>query len=478
MENVLEDKKFRDQLSGTVVQSINQNRLMDEILKLNNQDESFIKSLQEIEKVKSFVGSPETILGSDLTKHGEIAEVVEVGVRRAQQALTGSEMTATFEGVGRLAPEDYRIDGIMVQSKFINGTNNNLKYVLEHMGKYSDFGRDGSYYHIPKDTFKVIEKIMNGENIENLSPKTIEAIKKNVQKIEIESGKEFGEVVKPGVSTYPEVQKGQIHETIKNHEEILADSNESIKESIRKDHQPNLCEAFKATGIAAAVGGTVSLTTSLYQKLKEGKCFYKGDLSAEDWKEVGIDTLKGSAVGGVSGAAIYGLTNYAHLSAPFAGAVVSGMKSVGALLTDLKDGKIDNDEFYELGMIVCSESAIVGFATVAGQAIVPIPVLGAVIGSLAGTLLANALGADNKITTKMIREDLEAYLKQLDQKYKALIDEITNEFNKLGDITKAAFDLENNQRLLSISIELAIAYGVDKSELLTTTEEIDAFMFS
>ncbi|MEZ9922079.1 hypothetical protein AB4342_18280, partial [Vibrio breoganii] len=89
------------------------------------------------------------------TKHGEVAEKIEIAIRNARQALDQNafkpeEFTATFEGVGRTAPEDYIINGIEVQSKFINGINNNLKHVIDHMDKYDHFGRDGSYYHIPK----------------------------------------------------------------------------------------------------------------------------------------------------------------------------------------------------------------------------------------------------------------------------------------------------------------------------------------
>lgn len=478
METTLEDVKFKDQLSGSLVNSINQNRIADELLNLNIQDERFRDAVHEIDKVREFVGSPEKILGNDSTKHGEIAEQLEVGVRRAQQILKGDDVTATMEGVGRLAPEDYLIDGIKVQSKFINGTNNNLKAVLEHMDKYTDFGRDGSYYHIPKDEYEIIEKIRNNETVKDLNSRSITAIQEKVDAIEAETGKDFTDVVKPGKSTYAEVQKGKINETLDKKDNKIASENEKIKDNIREDHKPSLGEGLKATGTAAAVGGAISLTTSLYKKSKEGKKFYKGEFSSEDWKDIGIETAKGAATGGVTGGSIYALTNYASLSAPFAAAVVSATKSVGSLVVDYKNGEIEAEELYELGMIVCSESAIVGFATVAGQAIVPIPALGAVIGSLAGTLLANALGADNKITTTMLRRDLDNYLDKLDKRFKVLVEEITDEFNMLGELTEAAFDLENNAKLLNTSIELANAYGVEMSEILKNIEEIDAFMLS
>src|SRR5690606_29634108 len=117
--------------------------------------------------------------------------------------------------------------------------------------------------------------------------------------------------------------------------------------------QPNFGEAIKVAGVALVVGAGVSLTTSLYKKWKEGKKFYSGDFTSEDWKEVGIDIGKGGALGAISGAAIYGLTNYAKLSAPFAAAVVSASKGVSSLVADFKNGEIDNDEFVELGMVLC-----------------------------------------------------------------------------------------------------------------------------
>lgn len=477
MKTVLEDENLRDQLSGIVVNSINESRIADELRQLNIQDENFQKAVQQIDTVRAFVGSPRNILGNDFTKHGEIAEQVEVGVRRARQALDGKELTASFEGVGRTAPEDYIIDGIKVQSKFINGTNKNLDAILKHMDKYSDFGRDGSYYHIPKDEYELIERILDGEkSIDGIRLNTIMTIKGKLALIENKSGKSFQEVVKPGISEYAEVQQGRVSQTLDSHEKQLSENNTQKKTKITEDHQANLGEALKATGIAAAVGATVSLTTSFYVKAKEGKKFYKGDFSEEDWVEIGVDTAKGGVVGGISGATIYGLTNYASLSAPFAGAIVSATRGTSSLVADLNKGKIDKEEFIELGMVVCAESAIVGFATVAGQATIPVPVLGAVIGSIAGSILANSLGAGNKATAKMVREEIDAYLQILDKKYKAVVDEISNDFSNLGELTEAAFDTTNNLKALKMSVDLAIAYGVEESRILKSTADVDSFM--
>ncbi|MCW3596823.1 hypothetical protein, partial [Burkholderia cenocepacia] len=100
--------------------------------------------------LREFIGEPGKILGRMDTKHGEIAEQVEVAVRRARDFLAQVAPGATFDGVGRTAPMDYRIDGVDFQSKFINGSSKGLTHVLEHMGKYKAFA-NGGVYHIPKD---------------------------------------------------------------------------------------------------------------------------------------------------------------------------------------------------------------------------------------------------------------------------------------------------------------------------------------
>ena len=62
---------------------------------LEGQDLAFAKAVEQISKVRDFVGSPEHILGSNLTKHGEIAEQVEVGVRNARDFLRQHPISAT-----------------------------------------------------------------------------------------------------------------------------------------------------------------------------------------------------------------------------------------------------------------------------------------------------------------------------------------------------------------------------------------------
>lgn len=466
---------YKDQVSGSIVQTINEARIQDEIIKITAQDAAFTKAIEQIDQVRHFLGSPENILGSELTKHGEIAEHVEVGIRNARAALSQQAMPATFDGVGRTAPTDYLINGVDVQSKFINGINNNLNHVLEHMEKYSYFGRDGSYYHIPKDAHETISKIMAGEN-GGLAEKTANSIREKVHLIEQQSGQSFNTVVQPSVSNYADVQQGKVFATLDGHESELKQGNEKIQDRIIQDHQPNLQEAATAASIAAAVGGALSLATSVYGKYKQGKNLFKGDYSPDDWMEVGIETAKGAGIAAVAGGSIYLMTNYASMSAPFAAAVVSAAKGVSSLVNQLNAGEIDFDQFIDMGMIVCSESAIVGVATVAGQTLIPLPLVGAVIGSLAGRILAEFATEKTAEVAKRIRQEMDNFLEMLDEKLQYVFQTINAEFDRLGNLTAAAFDLDRNRALLNSSVQLAQAYGVASGQIITNHSQLDDFM--
>ena len=194
MEN-REDRHLTTQFVAAIVAEENLRHAEQLATELSKQDRAFFAAVGEIDKVRDFVGSPENILGNASTKHGEIAEQVEVGIRNAKSLLNSSETRATFEGVGRTAPEDYLIDGIKVQSKFVNGLGNNLDHVLDHMKKYENFGRDGSYYHIPKNQYEIINKILKGQQVEGITSRTAQKIQEKAQEIEQVSGRPFSQTV-------------------------------------------------------------------------------------------------------------------------------------------------------------------------------------------------------------------------------------------------------------------------------------------
>ena len=53
---------------------------------------------------------------------------------------------------------------------------------------------------------------------------------------------------------------------------------------------------------------------------------------------------------------------------------------------------------------------------------------------------------------------------------------ILSEFKALGELTAAAFNVENNRQLLEASITLAQAYGIPDPDIIKNHAELDFFM--
>jgi len=493
---------YQEQVIGGISDMVNQNRveemnvriiesfnIQDDLLK--EQDLNFIEALKEVDRVRDFVNNPESILGSDLTKHGEVAESLEVHIRNANDVLDGKIKVATFEGVGRTAPEDYLINGVEVQSKFYNGINNTLdKGILEHMDKYQTFGRDGSFYHIPKEQYETIEKVMNGEDVEGLAQRTIDKIKENISEIELKSGQSFSDVVKPGISNYDEVQLKVVHSTIDGHEEVIEVKNEEIKNSINDDaenkreniefdHEPSFEEGLKVAGIGAVLGGVSSVVLNIYQKKKDGKSI--GKFSSEDWKDIGVDFSKGALKGGVTGGAIYAITNYSDIGAPIASAMVSASFGISKLAKSYKSGDISQSEYINQGQLLCLDGGAVALGATAGQVLIPIPVVGALIGTYASKIFmelsSKHLAEKSSEIESLLNKEYDDAMARFDVDYQNLIDSILSEYDKVGGIMEIAFDFEMNDSLLNLkaSIELAELHGVDENRILRTDEDFKAY---
>jgi hypothetical protein len=233
----------------------------------------------------------------------------------------------------------------------------------------------------------------------------------------------------------------------------------------------------------ALVGAGLQVTGKLIEKVRQGKNPFKGEFKLADWQDIGMSATQGGTMGGVSGASIYALTNYAKLSAPLAGAVLSASYAVASLAGRYQEGAIGLDEFLNLGQIACAESAMTAVGAAIGQTVIPLPIMGAVIGTITSRLF---IGFGKKyLTDEAAKLDawLTAYtakwMQQIDATYQALLQKITAEFQKLGNLMEAAFDEGKNTALkLQASIDLARALGVKENLIIHTTDELDDFMLA
>ena len=358
-------------------------------------DANLKKALECVDNVRDFVNDSNHVLGNPTTKHGEYAEQVDINFHNADQIMHNRRADATKDGVGRTAPEDYRVNGVAVQSKYINGTNNSLSHVLEHLEKYKDinFGQDGSYYVIPKDQYEQIKKVLSGDT-DGLSAKSIRAIKEKIREIEEQTGRSFFDVVRSGNVDYAAVQRGKIMETLDkksdqlnqtadNQKQRADERSDKKREQAQQEAAPSLQKAGKAAAEAAFISGGFQLAVGIYSKCKEGKKI--NEFTVDDWKDIGIDTAKAAAEGGISGFAIYSVTNFTSISAGPAAAGVSLAFSVSELAYRKSTGAISDEEFKESCQMAALNAAVSAVGAAIGQELIPIPLLGAWIGSFIAT---------------------------------------------------------------------------------------------
>ena len=154
---------------------------------------------------------------------------------------------------------------------------------------------------------------------------------------------------------------------------------------------------------------------------------------------------------------------------------------VGALLRDYQDGTIDSDQFVEMSHIVAMDAAVAGLAVAAGQTLVPIPMLGVLLGSLAGRLVASALKdglgeSESALVARLAEYERDAF-EQLNEEYRALVQRLDAWFGNLERLAAIAFDLERNTTLrLAASVQAAEAVGVPARRIIRTTGDLDALI--
>lgn len=464
--------------------------------------QAFSEANSYIEQARDFV-SPNnlgSVLGNSATKHGEIAEQLEVCFRNGRSVLNREKAVAELlqNGQDRIGPTDYVIEGTPIQSKFISNPNQSLSHIVEHLKKYPGYANDttpygfpGQHgeYHIPKDQYDAIQKVLSGDTA-GMSSRTIRASENYIKEIESLTGKRFEEVVKPAVTDYHEVQLGRVDDTINVEEQHYEDVHQENMGKIREEESKQTeaakhitdaswAEAFKAAGIAAAISGTVSAGIKVYSKIKEGKSI--SDFDIDDWKEVGFDFAKGGVKGGISGLAIYGLTKLGGFSAPLAGAIVSTSVGVTSLYIDYKRGRIDEADFSDAACALSVEAGIAAIGSAIGQCVIPIPVIGAIIGSVVAQsalkITQSIVGNQEKDLMNHMQTEYEALINKLDDDSKRLLNEITAYFDKLGGFIEAALNKDTQIRLYG-SVELCKLLNVPESGIMKSEQDVDVFMLS
>lgn len=390
---------YANQGVGDIVGEVNQLRADELLRNLSKQDVNLENALQELQKVRDVIEQMEHIQGSIKTKHGIVAEHVEIRFNNADNRIVGNAPSHIKEQ-NLSSPIDYHKNGQPIQAKFVQ-QNLSIDAINDHLSKYPDFLSKGGSYDIPRDYYEKIQEWRN------LSPKELNNLPaseggnvarnvvKKIKEFEQAHNVNFEDVVYPAQATYDEVQTGKVNNTIDNKEQEITEVDEAERQKYELKARASFKEGLKVAGIAAAIDGVLSFGTIVISKLRQGKRL--SDFTADDWRDIFKETGKGVVRGGVTGGSIYALTNVARISAPFAAGMVTATFGIAKQAIQLAEGTINTDDFIYNIQQLSVDTAVSGAGAVVGQALIPIPVIGAVVGSLVavkvlGTIQDNLFG--------------------------------------------------------------------------------------
>lgn len=415
--------------------------------------------------------------------HGFIAEYAEAGVTNAERAIAGIRpLTRVLADNGRA---DLTSWGTQVQMKFYA---NPYSEVLQSV-HYRDMKM-----MFPQDHFEVFDRIMRGEThleVDGsvLSSKKVNAIREVIEQESTARGEPYTRWMRPSKLEYAEVQQGSIGDTLDEktadmrqraatQREQVRDESDASRTSATEGVAPSWGEAAAVAGTAAAVQAVLTFGMYAYRRHREGTRIW--EFSKQDWLEGGVEAAEGGLKGGISGLSIYGLTRVCGMAAPAAAAVASGTIGLVTAVANHRAGKLDDDEFVDLVVFNAIESTGAAVGATLGQALIPIPLLGAVVGSIAANVV---LGQGKKFLNKAEHDalrardaEIRAYVDGLDVELQAEYARILAEHDYHRALQERAFDVAANVELQLLgSIELARSLGVADEQILHTIAEADAY---
>lgn len=471
-------KSNQEQATAAWITYINQQRINELIQKLSAQDVSLEKALAELQKLKDFIGEPAHILGSACTKHGEIAEHTQVYFSNARNLVEGLFKEYSFEGVGRTAPEDYLKNGLPIQSKFYNGPSGGKTFhaILKHLEKYPDFIKDGGKYEIPKDQYERLIELL-GKPSSELS-RSEATLVKVIREWEKDTNVSFSDKVNPSIVNYSDVQQGAIDKTIKTEEASIRAKDQELRNAAHQKSDPAFREGADIALFSAAIEGSIEFCIGVHRKLKEGKKLH--DFTSDDWKELGIDTAGATVKGGIRGASVYLLTNYANTPGCVATSFMTAVFGIVAQSKQLQEGKITEHEFIDNIATLAIDVSVSTISSFIGGCAIPVPVLGPIIGNAVGMFLygiANDfLSAKEQKLISCFTDEIKQLNAKLDARYQKIIQELKAEFDKFSSIVDLAFSDEANKAFMN-SVVLAEYTGAS-AYALRNIHDVDNYFLN
>lgn len=473
-------KSTQEQGVASWIHQLNQERLDELLARLSSQDSNLEKALDELKILKG--EAAELIArnrGGEKGLHGFLAETAEAHIENARNLIRG--LSKSCEWVNDNGPADLLRDGTPIQQKFVESNGHfGLEKIKEHFQSYRfhpDF--KGGKYQIPKNFYNDLQSLLTlSEEDAAKGPTETYRLWKWVHEFFAESGIDPQDI-EPSLLDYEDVQVGKVGDTIRAEENAVRATDQSRRDAAYEDSKANLRQGAQAAAGAAMVEGGVRFCLSVAKKLKSGKRLH--EFTAEDWKDVGVDTAKGAGTGGIRGAAVYAMTNFTATPAAVANAFVTAAYGVTAQAVQLRRGQITEEEFVVNSEVLCLDVSVSAVAALMGQVMIPVPVLGAMIGNAVGMFLwqisKDYLNQKEQRLASAFKESCEELNRRLDARYQALLAELAREFEKYSSLLELAFDPDVNIAFAN-SVLFAQYAGVADDRILKTSADIDHYFMS
>ena len=161
--------------------------------------------------------------------------------------------------------------------------------------------------------------------------------------------------------------------------------------------------------------------------------------------------------------------------------MVSTSIGITSLYIDYKKGKITETDFSDSACALSIEAGMAAVGAAVGQAIIPIPVVGAIVGSVVAQsalkITQSIIGDKEKALIEHMQSDYNALIEKLNAEEKRMLNEITEYFDKLGGYVEAALNKDTQIRLYG-SVELCRLLGIPESGIMKTVQNVDDYMLS
>lgn len=477
-------KSTQEQAVAAWIEYLNQQRLTELIRQLGKQDINLSRSLEVLASTKHIIGDIVTSnRGGGKGMHGFIAEAAECGIGNARNLVHGAR--PEYIWVNDNGPVDLIRNGISIQQKFVQAQGHfSLNAVAEHLNTYPQYLQRGGKYQIPKDFYEKLMTLMSMS--EDEAKKLVASGGSERNPLTYSNWKWVHEFFKtnglttndiePSLLDYSDVQRNAIDQTIERETQNIRETDQELRNEAYQANRATLKEGVQVAATGAVMEGGMNFCLTVAKKRKEGKKLH--DFTAEDWREAGIETAKGGAAGALRGGGIYVMTNFSATPAPVANALVTAALGISSLANQLRKGTISEDDFLIESETVCLDVSVSAIASILGQAAIPVPVLGAVIGNTVGMFM---YGLSKELLNKREQRLIEGYSAQmtelnarLSKEHTELLTRLLEEFERFASALELAFDPDINVAFAG-SIQLALQVGVPSGDVLKNKGEIDAY---